>query len=35
MIKNETKANYPSHNLDPIQKDKDWCLSYAKAAWFD
>ena len=35
MIKNESKANYPNHNLDPSQKGKDWCLSYAKASWFD
>lgn len=35
MIKNESKANYPSHNIDPSQKGKDWCLSYAKASWFD
>ena len=35
MIKNESKANYPNHNLDPSQKGKSWCLSYAKAAWSD
>lgn len=35
MIKNESKANYPNHNIDPGQKGKDWCLSYAKASWFD
>ena len=35
MIKNESKANYPKHNIDPGQKGKDWCLSYAKASWFD
>lgn len=35
MIKNESKANYPNHNIDPSQKGKDWCLSYAKASWFD
>ena len=35
MIKNESKANYPKHNVDPGQKGKDWCLSYAKASWFD
>jgi len=32
------KANYPtvgfpSHLLDPAQKNKDWCLQYAKAAY--
>ena len=35
MIKHETKANYPNHILDPKEKNKDWCLSYAKAAWSD
>ena len=35
MIKNEIKANYPNHNIDPSQKGKDWCLSYAKASWSD
>lgn len=35
MIKSETKANYPSHVIDPRDKNKEWCLSYAKAAWSD
>ena len=35
MIKHNEKANYPNHNIDPAQKGKDWCLSYAKAAWSD
>lgn len=35
MIKHTEKANYPNHNVDPVQKGKDWCLSYAKAAWSD
>jgi len=35
MIKHTEKANYPNHNVDPAQKGKDWCLSYAKAAWSD
>lgn len=35
MIKNERKANYPNHNIDPSLKGKDWCLSYAKASWYD
>jgi hypothetical protein len=35
MIKNESKSNYPNHNMDPSLKGRDWCLSYAKAAWSD
>ena len=35
MIKHNGKANYPNHNVDPKEKGKDWCLSYAKAAWSD
>jgi hypothetical protein len=35
MIKQTGKANYPNHNIDPREKGKDWCLSYAKAAWSD
>lgn len=35
MIKDKGKANYPSHLIDPIYKDRNWCLSYAKAAWTD
>ena len=35
MIKSETKANYPNHVVDPRDKNKEWCLSYAKAAWSD
>ena len=35
MIKHKEKANYPNHNIDPSEKGKDWCLSYAKAAWSD
>lgn len=30
---NETK--YPSHNIDPKDKDRDWCMQYAKAVWLD
>jgi hypothetical protein len=26
---------FPSHNIDPRKKDKDWCLQFAKAAWDD
>ena len=35
MIKHTSKANYPNHNVDPKEKGRDWCLSYAKAAWSD
>lgn len=35
MIKHNSKANYPNHNVDPKDKGKEWCLAYAKAAWSD
>ena len=35
MIKHNSKANYPNHNVDPKEKGKEWCLAYAKAAWSD
>ena len=35
MIKHTKKANYPTHTIDPRDKGRDWCLSYAKAAWSD
>ncbi len=34
-MKYESKANYPEHIIDPRDKGKEWCLSYAKAAWSD
>lgn len=34
-MKYESKANYPEHIIDPREKGKEWCLSYAKAAWSD
>ena len=35
MIYKNSKAVYPSHQIDPREKGKDWCLQYAKAAWSD
>lgn len=35
MIKHNSKANYPNHTIDPRDKGREWCLSYAKAAWSD
>ena len=26
---------YPEHNLKPEEKGRDWCMAYAKAAYFD
>ena len=26
---------YPPHNIDPAKKGKDWCMAYAKAAYYD
>jgi hypothetical protein len=26
---------YPSHNIAPDKKDADWCMAYAKAAYWD
>lgn len=26
---------YPDHNIDPALKGADWCMQYAKAAYFD
>lgn len=26
---------YPDSNIDPAKKGKDWCMAYAKAAYFD
>jgi len=26
---------YPANDVNPKQKGKDWCMQYAKAAWYD
>lgn len=26
---------YPSHNIDPAKKGREWCMQYAKAAYYD
>lgn len=26
---------YPDHNVDPSKKGRDWCMQYAKAAYYD
>lgn len=26
---------YPDHDIDPEKKGKDWCMSYARAAYYD
>lgn len=26
---------YPNHNIDPAKKGREWCMSYAKAAYYD
>lgn len=26
---------YPNHNVDPSKKDREWCMQYAKAAYYD
>tara|TARA_Y100001937_G_scaffold21931_1_gene31011 strand:- start:7502 stop:9784 length:2283 start_codon:yes stop_codon:yes gene_type:complete len=35
MIYEKGKTNYPDHLIDPELKNKEWCLTYAKAAWKD
>lgn len=26
---------YPSHSINPAEKNRDWCLAYAKASYYD
>jgi hypothetical protein len=26
---------YPAHNINPAEKNADWCMAYAKAAYYD
>ena len=26
---------YPNHSIDPALKDAEWCMQYAKAAYYD
>ena len=33
--KDKGESTYPDHLIDPLQKGRDWCLAYAKAAWKD
>ena len=26
---------YPDHNINPDKKNREWCMEYAKAAYYD